>query len=97
MEIKSADIKVGDVIVMHKDRRVPADVVLLRTSDKSSSCFIRTDQLDGETDWKLKIPIPFTQHLANESEIMELNCEVYAEKPQKDIYSFVGTVKVRGA
>ncbi|CAI5439375.1 unnamed protein product [Caenorhabditis angaria] len=94
VEVKSSDIEVGDVIIMHKDRRVPADVVLLRTTDKSGACFIRTDQLDGETDWKLRIPVPLTQHLPNEAEIMELNCEIYAEKPQKDIHAFVGTLKI---
>ena len=29
-------------------------------------------------------------------DIMELNCEIYAEKPQKDIHAFVGTYKVSG-
>uniref|UniRef100_A0A1I7XRY4 Col_cuticle_N domain-containing protein n=1 Tax=Heterorhabditis bacteriophora TaxID=37862 RepID=A0A1I7XRY4_HETBA len=67
MEINSSDIQVGDVIVIHKDRRVPADVVLLRTTERSGACFIRTDQLDGETDWKLRIAVPFTQHLRNEA------------------------------
>ena len=82
------------MIVIHKDRRVPADVVLLRTTERQGACFIRTDQLDGETDWKLKIAVPFTQHLPSEPEIMEVNCEIYAEKPQKDIHAFVGTIKV---
>lgn len=27
------------------------------------SCFIRTDQLDGETDWKLKVAVGCTQRL----------------------------------
>lgn len=26
--------------------------------------------------------------------LLNLNCEVYAEKPQKDIHAFVGTYKV---
>lgn len=34
--------------------QVPADLVLLRTTEKSGASFIRTDQLDGETDWKLR-------------------------------------------
>ena len=29
-------------------------------------------------------------------DIMELNCEIYAEKPQKDIHAFVGTYKLSG-
>lgn len=27
------------------------------------ACFIRTDQLDGETDWKLKVAVGCTQRL----------------------------------
>ncbi|KAF8367410.1 tat-5 [Pristionchus pacificus] len=94
VSVKSADIAVGDIIIIEKDRRVPADVVLLRTSEKSGACFIRTDQLDGETDWKLKIAVPFIQRLPSEADIMDINCEIYAEKPQKDIHQFVGTYKV---
>jgi len=29
----------------------------------SGGCFIRTDQLDGETDWKLKVAVGCTQRL----------------------------------
>uniref|UniRef100_A0A8C3GMW1 ATPase phospholipid transporting 9A (putative) n=1 Tax=Cairina moschata TaxID=8855 RepID=A0A8C3GMW1_CAIMO len=38
------------------NQRVPADMIFLRTSEKNGSCFLRTDQLDGETDWKLRLP-----------------------------------------
>ena len=46
-----------------QDQRVPADMVLLRTTEKSGACFIRTDQLDGETDWKLRVAVQDTQRL----------------------------------
>lgn len=36
-EILSSDIKVSDIIIIEKNRRVPADVVLLQTTDKSGS------------------------------------------------------------
>ena len=52
--VPAAQLQVGDLVLLHKDQRVPADLVLLRTTDRSGSCFIRTDQLDGETDWKLR-------------------------------------------
>lgn len=61
-----SDIEVGDLIVIEKDRRIPADIVLLRTTEKSGACFVRTDQLDGETDWKLRIAMPCTQNLLDE-------------------------------
>uniref|UniRef100_A0A0M3JMU1 Cadherin domain-containing protein n=1 Tax=Anisakis simplex TaxID=6269 RepID=A0A0M3JMU1_ANISI len=68
----------------------------LRTTEKSGASFIRTDQLDGETDWKLRIAVPVTQNLPKDEDIFDLNVEVYAEKPQKDIHDFVGTFKVTG-
>jgi len=59
-KITSANIKVGDIIKICKDERVPADAVLLYTTEKSGGVFIRTDQLDGETDWKLRKAIAIT-------------------------------------
>ncbi|KAL3998137.1 phospholipid-translocating P-type ATPase flippase family protein [Acanthocheilonema viteae] len=92
--ISSSNIKVGDLIIIQKDKRVPADVVFLRTTEKSGASFIRTDQLDGETDWKLRIAVPVTQNLVSDQDIFDLNLEIYAEKPQKDIHDFVGTFKM---
>ncbi|ANB11385.1 putative aminophospholipid-translocating P4-type ATPase NEO1 [Sugiyamaella lignohabitans] len=64
---QSRSLKVGDLIRIHKDQRIPADMILLSSSEKSGESFIRTDQLDGETDWKLRIACPLTQKLAIES------------------------------
>ena len=50
----SEKLKVGNIIKVHHNERIPADLVLLYTTEKSGSVFIRTDQLDGETDWKLR-------------------------------------------
>lgn len=91
IQIPSAEIRVGDLIVLEKDHRVPADMVLLRTSDKAGSVFIRTDQLDGEIDWKLRIAVPATQKLPTDEDIFKLDGQVYADPPQKDIHSFIGT------
>lgn len=83
--------QVGDLIIVEKDERVPADLVLLRTSDKSGAVFVRTDQLDGETDWKLRLAVPATQKLASDSDLFNICASIYIEKPQKDIHSFIGT------
>ncbi|XP_018322977.1 probable phospholipid-transporting ATPase IIB isoform X2 [Agrilus planipennis] len=92
IEIVSASkLKVGDLIIVDKDERVPADLVLLRTSERSGTVFVRTDQLDGETDWKLRLAIPATQKLPSDSHLFDINASIYAEKPQKDIHSFIGT------
>ncbi|XP_032827206.1 putative phospholipid-transporting ATPase IIB isoform X3 [Petromyzon marinus] len=90
-KVKSSDIQVGDLIIVEKNQRVPADMIFLRTSEKSGSCFIRTDQLDGETDWKLKLGVTCTQRLPAVADLVTISAHVYAEKPQLDIHSFTGT------
>lgn len=88
--IPSSDIKVGNLIIVETDQRVPADMVLLRTTEKSGACFIRTDQLDGETDWKLRRAVSYTQKLPSDDYLPSLRASIYAEAPKKDIYNFVG-------
>lgn len=92
VEIAAADIKVGDYIVLHKDQRVPADMILVRTSERNGACFIRTDQLDGETDWKLRLAVTSTQKLPTDASLFQYHASLYVDKPQKDILNFVGTL-----
>ncbi|KAF2722135.1 putative phospholipid-translocating P-type ATPase [Polychaeton citri CBS 116435] len=123
----SKDLRVGDVIVLNKDQRIPADVVVLKSFAAESSqgaeaarapepnlleqvedgrpldnettssdpsgggeAFIRTDQLDGETDWKLRLASPLAQTLAP-SEYVRLR--ITAGKPDKKVNDFVGTLE----
>ncbi|ELQ74745.1 P-type ATPase (P-ATPase) Superfamily [Trachipleistophora hominis] len=61
MVVPSSTLQVGDLIVLEKNQRVPADMVILKTFEDEGQCFIRTDQLDGETDWKLRNAVASTQ------------------------------------
>ncbi|KAA8910994.1 P-type ATPase-like protein [Sphaerosporella brunnea] len=102
---KSRDLKVGDILVLKKDQRVPADVVILKSisneieggedeNDTSGEAFIRTDQLDGETDWKLRIAPPLSQGLlAAKFDTLR----VTASAPSKEVNTFVGTLEYPGS
>lgn len=132
VEKKSRDLKVGDVLKLGKDQRVPADVVILKSFTNESiveepeqrqeesllvetvedtpehtatplegktgaepgaagETFIRTDQLDGETDWKLRLGSPLTQQLDVE-EFTRLR--IVASKPDKKVNEFLGSVEL---
>ncbi|XP_057384685.1 probable phospholipid-transporting ATPase IIA isoform X2 [Balaenoptera acutorostrata] len=91
VKVKSSSIQVGDLIIVEKNQRVPADMIFLRTSEKNGSCFLRTDQLDGETDWKLRLPVACTQRLPTAADLLQIRSYVYAEEPNIDIHNFVGT------
>lgn len=130
-QVPSSKLRVGDLVLLHKNQRVPADMVLLKTyaadasdetaneptqfliddphgddvrtegveeSDEGGTCFIRTDQLDGETDWKLRIAVPNTQSMS-EDELTHLGgrAVVVAGPPSKDLHSFVGTLTIHPA
>jgi phospholipid-translocating ATPase len=95
VEITSAEIKVGDIIQLEKDERVPADMVLLYTSDKSNSIFLRTDQLDGETDWKLRKPVNITQEIGDPIRIAGEDGYIIADPPSKQIYYFKGLITMQ--
>lgn len=57
----------------------------------SGETFIRTDQLDGETDWKLRLASALTQNIPPE-EFVRLR--VTGGKPDKKVNEFAGTVEL---
>ena len=71
-------------------------MIVLKTFNESedNQAFIRTDQLDGETDWKLRKAPGVTQAM---SEIQLLTCGAYAEyePPSKLIYNFQGVIQCK--
>ena len=88
--IASKDIRVGMVIKIVQNQRVPADLILFKTTEASGGVFIKTDQLDGETDWKLRKAIPFTQKQKEEFLVHNDGDYVLADPPNDQIYKFMG-------
>ena len=92
----ASELQVGDVVELKKDGRVPADLIVLKTFNESeeNQAFIRTDQLDGETDWKLRKAPGITQNL-KEGNLFSSNIECEFEPPSKLIYEFKGVIRCR--
>lgn len=93
--VAARDIKVGTLLRIHAKQRIPADCVLLHTSEKSGASFVRTDQLDGETDWKLRYPVKGTQHVSP-TELATFRMNIHCEPLHDDIYKFQGQVRIGG-
>lgn len=87
---KSADLLVGDLVLMSKGERVPADMVLAQSSESGGAIFLRTDQLDGETDWKIRSALTCTQRLANPMDIIRSQLVIQAEPPNNSLTTFNG-------
>ncbi|KAL0075543.1 phospholipid-translocating P-type ATPase [Phycomyces blakesleeanus] len=85
INIPSSKIRVGDLIVVHKDQRIPADMILLRTTEEKQTNW--TEKLTG----KLRLAVPSLQRLSCNEELLNCSGEIYADSPHKDIHNFVGT------
>ena len=92
----ASDLLVGDIIELKKNTRVPADIIVLKTINESNDnqAFIRTDQLDGETDWKLRKAPGMTQGMP-EKNFFTCNAYVECEPPSKLIYNFEGVINCK--
>ena len=52
----------GDIVIINAGDRVPADLLTLYSDNEQGTLFIKTDQLDGETDWKFRKAVKITQN-----------------------------------
>lgn len=78
---------------MVPNERVPADVVLIYSSDETGTIFVKTDQLDGETDWKLRRPIADLNKIIAQngcSAAIRTDFSVGYADPHINIYKFEG-------
>lgn len=94
VKIKSADIVVGDIIKLKQNQRIPADMVVVGTSDESGTIYIRTDQLDGETDWKLRKVPGLLLSSKYEDKLFDIKGFIYHDPPSKMIYEFNGILNI---
>lgn len=63
----------GDIVKIVGGDRVPADMVTLYSDGDQGTLFLKTDQLDGETDWKLRKAVKMVQSsIKNDNDILNL-------------------------
>lgn len=84
-------IKVGDFILLKNNDRIPADVVIIASSELDSTCYIETKNLDGETNLKIKRGVKELGHLKSPADCAKLKCHIKAEAPNTNLYTFSGT------
>lgn len=81
-------LEVGDIVLLRENDQVPADVVLLSSSDPDGMCFVETKNLDGETNLKPRKSLKATMGLYGEEDIEHSRFYIDSEPPHANLYSY---------
>lgn len=87
-------VKVGDILKLQRDDWIPADVIVLRTTNPAHIAYIETMALDGETNLKSKQALKVVaEEVDTEEKLGAFRGEVIVEDPNPDLYNFEGKIK----
>ncbi|KAK4798453.1 hypothetical protein SAY86_030779 [Trapa natans] len=87
------NLRVGDLIRVHKDEYFPADIFLVSSSYEDGICYVETMNLDGETNLKMKQSLEVTSSICDEVSLEEFKAVIRCEDPNENLYSFVGNLQ----
>ncbi|KAL6450692.1 DNF1 Phospholipid-transporting ATPase DNF1 [Candida maltosa Xu316] len=87
------DVRVGDVLRILNNEEVPADCIILATSDEDNFCYIETKNLDGETNLKVKNGIKCTDNIRKADDLKDYKFEVDSEPPNPNLYTYQGNIR----
>uniref|UniRef100_A0A8C7Q3E9 Phospholipid-transporting ATPase n=1 Tax=Oncorhynchus mykiss TaxID=8022 RepID=A0A8C7Q3E9_ONCMY len=93
---KWMNIHVGDVVRLKKNDHIPADILLLSSSNPISLCYVETAELDGETNLKFKMgPKVTDERLQEEDQLAQFDAMIVCEEPNNRLDKFTGTMRWR--
>ncbi|XP_063823158.1 phospholipid-transporting ATPase VA [Ostrinia nubilalis] len=92
VRVKWRDVRVGDLVHLSNNEAVPADMVLLQSSNPLGICYLDTCNLDGETNLKQRIVAPGFRDKQAEFNPLKFRSSVEVERPSTKIYRFNGTI-----
>uniref|UniRef100_A0AAY5KLR9 Phospholipid-transporting ATPase n=1 Tax=Esox lucius TaxID=8010 RepID=A0AAY5KLR9_ESOLU len=87
------DVRVGDLVEVASNEIIPADLLLLHTSDLNGVCHIETASLDGETNLKRRLVVPGLNTQDSSFEPQNFHCTVAVEKPNDNLNQFKGYIE----
>ncbi|KAG1725617.1 phospholipid-transporting ATPase 1 [Suillus paluster] len=90
-------LEVGDIVLLREDEQVPADVVVLSTSDADGLCYLETKNLDGETNLKVRKALHATSSLSSEEDIEKSSFVLDSEPPHQNLYIYNGVLRYTDA
>ncbi|CAD6900941.1 unnamed protein product [Tilletia controversa] len=86
-------LEVGDIVLLREDDQVPADIIILNSSDSDGNAYIETKNLDGETNLKVRKACKATMGIQSEEDVEHAQFIIDSEPPHANLYSYNGILK----
>uniref|UniRef100_H2ZKG5 Phospholipid-transporting ATPase n=1 Tax=Ciona savignyi TaxID=51511 RepID=H2ZKG5_CIOSA len=94
VELAWTEVVVGDIVKVVSGKFFPADLVLLSSSEPQAMCYIETANLDGETNLKIRQGLPATSKIQSTEDMLQVRGMIECETPNRNLYSFTGSIKL---
>nr|XP_049593787.1 probable phospholipid-transporting ATPase IM isoform X7 [Syngnathus scovelli] len=94
---KWMNVQVGDIVKLENNQFVTADLLLLSSSEPLNVVYVKTAELDGETNLKVKQALTVTGEMGEDTQrLTSFNGEIKCEPPNNRLEIFKGTLTVDG-
>lgn len=90
-------LDVGDIVLLRENDQIPADIVVLSTSDADGVCYVETKNLDGETNLKPRKSLKATSTICSEEDLEHSAFILDSEPPHANLYNYNGVIRYRAA
>uniref|UniRef100_A0A8B9NNS2 Phospholipid-transporting ATPase n=1 Tax=Accipiter nisus TaxID=211598 RepID=A0A8B9NNS2_9AVES len=89
-------VAVGDIVKVTNGQHLPADMIIISSSEPQAMCYIETANLDGETNLKIRQGLSQTASLQSREELMKVSGRIECEGPNRHLYDFTGNLRLDG-
>lgn len=86
-------VQVGDFVRIYNDDQIPADVVVLSTSEADGQCYIETKNLDGETNLKVRQALHCGRKMKHAKDCEKASFVIESEASNSNLYQYSGLAR----
>ncbi|WPG97365.1 phospholipid-transporting atpase dnf1 [Acrodontium crateriforme] len=87
------NVQVGDFVRLYNGEEIPADIVVLSTSDPDGACYVETKNLDGETNLKVRSALHSGTKIKRARDCERTRFTLESEPPHANLYAYSGVVR----
>ncbi|KAH8695037.1 phospholipid-translocating P-type ATPase domain-containing protein [Talaromyces proteolyticus] len=86
-------VQVGDFVRLYNGDQIPADIVIISSSDPDGACYVETKNLDGETNLKVRQALHCGREVKHARDCEKCEFVVESEAPHANLYAYSAAIR----